>query len=90
MSQCDIYCEGEEEGHAHLIITHPQFTSFMVYVRGPYERKWKFLGKSRSQRKAQRMLADAMMDSKWKRGVVAGDEGPMSYYGATKLVEMTR
>jgi hypothetical protein len=100
MTQCDMYCQvlaprnaefySDEFPHRHMSISRPRFKEYIARVKRPGERRYTILGKSRSKRKAFRMLADAMQDFKWKRGDVLADEGPMSYYEPALLVEMKR
>ena len=89
MSECEVRCLGVGEGHDHITITRPRFVHYIARVRERGRRRYTIIGRSRSRRKAYRMLADAMQDRRWFRGDVLGDE-ELSYYGPVMLVEMRR
>ena len=79
------------DDRTRLIIERPHFKSYIARVRRSGARRYEIVGRSRSRRKAYRMLADAMESGRYyKRGDVLADEGPGSYYEPTLLVEMTR
>ena len=90
MSECTTACLGKEDGHGHITLTRPRFTQYIARVRRPYEKRYTIVKRSRSRSVAYRALAEAMLDSQWRRGDVLGDEGPESYYGPMLLVEMQR
>jgi hypothetical protein len=88
--ECDVSCLGEHDGHGHLIVSRPRFYQYLVYVRGRGERKFKLVGKSRSRAKAGRILMEEMLEKRHFRGLLCGDEGPMSYFEPTTLLEVKR
>ncbi len=73
-----------------MTICVPRFRYFYVRTRMPGCKNYDVLGKTRSRRKAFRLLAEAMETGKYKRGDVLADEGDVSYYGPTQLVEMVQ
>lgn len=89
MTECITSCLGDEDKHGHITICRPRFTQYIVRVRRPNARRYEIIGRSRSERKAYAMLAEAMRERKYRRGDVLGDDRG-SYYEPTMLVEMLR
>ena len=98
MSECDLYCNvtaprnaefyGDHFPHQHMSISRPRFVNYIVRVRRPWERRYEIICKTNSREHAFRELGAAMVDRKWKRGDVLGDEGPDSWYEPSMLTEM--
>jgi hypothetical protein len=73
-----------------LVVCWTNFDWFIVRGREPWAKKYELLGETRSQRKAYRMLADAMLSGKYDKGDVLGTTREPSYYEPHQLVEMVK